>query len=95
MTRGRKPLVNPTVSKDIHFDAALITRAELLLFSEAEGRVPKGAYQRFFNHLLASFFDTREMDLSPYAGTLPGEMTVRGRPEVIDRLKQLLEKGGA
>jgi len=63
-----------------------------MLFSEVERRVPKGAYQRFFLSLLSIVFETEEMDLSPYAGSLPGELIIRGRPETLARLRAVLEK---
>lgn len=91
MPAGRKPSINPTISKDIHFDARLITQLDLLLYSEVEERVPRGAYQRFFNSLLVNYFETKSLDLGPYVGSLPGEAVIRGRPETIDRLVGVLE----
>lgn len=89
---GRRPLIRPTVSLDVHIDAELRTRLDLLLWSEAEGRVPKGAYQRVFNALISQFLDHKTLDLSRFLGTLPGEATVRGHPMTIECLAEILER---
>ena len=89
---GRKPLLRPTASLDVHIDAELRTRLDLLLWSEAEGRVPKGAYQRIFNTLLIQLLDHKTLDLAPFLGTLPGEATVRGHPMTLERLVETLER---
>lgn len=65
-------------------------RIDLLLWSEAEERVPQGAYLRFFRSVLALFFETRELDLAPYLGCLPGERTVRGTPATLAALETTL-----
>jgi len=92
MPRGRPPLIRPNIPKEIAFDAGLITRLDLILYSEAEQRVPKGAYQRFFNTLLTQYFEHKTLDLAPYLGTLPQVAAVRGREDVIEMLKQHLER---
>ena len=92
MTRGRKPNIEPSIATNLHLPESVRTRLDLLLFSEVEGRVPKGAYQRFFLERLAEFFSTRPLDLSPYVGTLPGERTVRGHPQAIAVLEAALQR---
>jgi len=92
MTRGRKPNVIPSVQTNVSLPETWRTKVDLLLYSELEGRVPKGAYQRFFLERLHEYFETKGLDLSPYTGSLPGEMVVRGRPAVIEQLQALLEK---
>ena len=64
---------------------------DLLLFSEIEQRVPKGAYQQFFAARIREFFSDRGLDLAPYLGSLPGERTVRGSPETIASLEAALK----
>lgn len=91
MTRGRKPLVDPSVSTNLHLPESVRTRIDLLLFSELEGRVPKGAYQRFFLERLNDFFTTRALDLAPYLGSLPGEHVVRARPDTIEAFERVLQ----
>lgn len=40
-------------------------KLDLLLFSEVEGRVPKGAYQRFFIERINEFFEARKPNAQP------------------------------
>jgi len=68
-----------------------MTRLDLLLFSESEGRIPKGAYTAFFEARLREFFSQGQLDLAPYTQTLPGECVVRGANETLARLKSVLE----
>lgn len=91
MPRGRRPLVEPTVATNLHLPESLRTRLELELFSELEGRVPHGAYQRFFSERLVEHFSSKALDLSPYLGTDPGVAVIRGKPEVLEALKNHLE----
>ncbi len=91
MPRGRPQLVNPTRSIHTHIDFALAERLDALLFSEAEGRVPAGAYQRLFNTLLRRFLDEGELDLSPYVGSFPGEFLISGPPDALAALTSHLK----
>ena len=91
MTRGRPPLIRPARPLNTHLDEELMARVDLLLFSELEGRVPKGAYQKLFNSLLRRWMDSRELDLAPYIGALPGEHLISGHPETLDRLQSKLQ----
>lgn len=92
MARGRPPLVNPTRALNVHLDEQQAARMDLFLFSELEGRVPKGSYQRFFNDLLRRFFDHQELDLGPFIGALPGEHVIRGTPETLAKLSQYFKE---
>ena len=91
MTRGRRPNTVPTVATNIHFPEPVRARMDLHLFSEVEGRVPLGAYQRVLTPLVQDFFDTQLLDLAPYLNTLPGQAYIRGKPDVIEALKRKLE----
>ncbi|TXH42215.1 MAG: hypothetical protein E6Q97_36065 [Desulfurellales bacterium] len=77
----------------MHLPESKRAQLDILLHSGLEGRVPKGAYQRFFLDRLDEFFATKTLDLAPYLGTMPGEAVIRGRKEVLERLQQLLEGG--
>lgn len=92
MTRGRKPLVEPSIATHLHLPASWRTKLDLVLYSQVEGRIPKGAYQRFFLNRLVEFFDTREFDLGPYIGSLPREHLVRARPATLEQLERLLQQ---
>ncbi|HQR20771.1 MAG TPA: hypothetical protein PKV98_07885 [Burkholderiaceae bacterium] len=91
MPRGRKPNVEPSLATNLHLPESVRTRLDLLLHSPLEGRVPKGAYQRFFLERLTEFFGTRQLDLSPYVSSLPGERVVRGSPETLAVLEAALQ----
>lgn len=92
MARGRKPNVEPSLATNLHLPESARTRLDLLLYSPLEGRVPKGAYQRFFLERLSDFFGTRTLDLSPYVSALPGVHVVRGSPETLAVLEAALQQ---
>ena len=87
MTRGRRPNVEPSIATNLHLPETVRTRLDLLLFSDLEGRVPKGAYQRFFLERLQEFFTTKSADLSTGLGLAPGSCIVKGNPEALLFLK--------
>lgn len=66
-------------------------RLDLHLFSDVEGRVPKGAYQRLLTDLINQYLDGRALDLAPYLSLQPGTAVVRGTSQAIDILKDKLE----
>lgn len=86
MTRGRRPNVEPSIATNLHLPESVRTRLDLVLFSELEGRVPKGAYQRFFLERLQEFFTTRALDLSASLGLAPGQGIIKCRPEAHSAL---------
>lgn len=49
-----------TVYKNIGLPEDLVAKMELELFSEVEGKIPFGAQQAFFTHLLKEYFDGRK-----------------------------------
>ncbi len=79
---GRKKLPDPPVELKISLPISLYTRLSLLLFSEAKGRVPHGAFREFFTALLADYFARRDAVHLPAvpadaercisSGTIPG-----------------------
>lgn len=54
---GRPTLINPTVSIHMQIRRDLMTKVDLLLYSNVEGKVPYGAYQRFFTERLNEYFE--------------------------------------
>jgi len=92
MTRGRRPNIEPSVATNLHLPETIRTRLDLILFSELEGRVPKGAYQRFFLERLQEFFTTKSADLSALLGLAPGSCIVKARPEALLLLEASLSK---
>ena len=81
----------PTVQLCVWLPADLRTKLDMHLFSEAEGRVPKGSHQRLICQLLREFFENRSLDLAPYTGELPETHKVAGNPFTIHKLTALLE----
>jgi len=81
----------PTVQQLLTLPQDIHTRLVLHLFSELEGRVPQGGYQRFFVELLQSYFNNQQLDLAPFAGTDPGAATVTGSPASIAILLKTLK----
>ena len=84
-----------TPNRHIHttINAELATRIEAYLFSELEGRVPKGAMQAFLTRQIQEFFTHRELDLAPYVtGAMPTEFVVRGTESSIKELTHTLEQ---
>lgn len=68
-------------------------RVELHLYSPAEQRIPKGAWQAFILERIFEFFEWKTLDLAPYIPDLPPEGGfVRGPRAVVDMLKEKLEE---
>lgn len=88
----RPPAIRPTSAINTHLDEELRTRLDLKLFSEVEGRIPTGAYKRFFETQIRKFFSFRQLDLAPFVGSQPGERLVEGPEETIELLKSYLER---
>jgi len=89
MARPRN--VTPSVSIHLHLPGSLGTRLNLLLWSEAEGRVPHGEYQKFFTDRLTEYFNHRTLDIGPFLGQLPGTLQVSGNDSSIAALLQHLQ----
>lgn len=97
MTRGRKPLINPTRSLHIHIDAELAKAIDTRLWSDAEGRVPKGAYQAFITEACVRMMRQQALDLSPFLGSMPSEHVVWAFPPTREALHKFLtqDKGAS
>jgi len=79
----------PSVRQEAWLPQDVYTKASLYLYSEVEGRVPKGAWKRFFTSLVRGFFDQSHLDLEPYLGV---EGSVSGSAEMIALLRERLER---
>lgn len=49
-----------SVPLELALPESVRTKVDLLLWSEAEGRVPRGAYQQFFLGLLNDYFEKHQ-----------------------------------
>ena len=94
MSRGRPPLIERPTQLCVSLPETERARLDLHLWSEVEGRVPKGAYQSFLVARLREFFSWRSLDLAPFLGSLPGERIIRGSPETIAALEAALLQQG-
>ena len=68
-------------------------KLDLHLWSELEGRVPQGAYQRFLIARIREFFESVSLDIGPWLEPGSPPMIVRASPRTIDALKCALEEG--
>jgi len=85
----RKPdVVRPTLLH-VSLPEDVRARLDLALFSELEGRVPKGAYQRFFIERIQEFFGWRRLDLAPFG--FPQGFFVSGPREMLDHVETRLK----
>lgn len=58
MARPRKAV--PSVSKEISLPMPLVVKVDLLLFSQIEGKVPFGAWQKYLVTLIEADLARRE-----------------------------------
>lgn len=68
------------------------TMLSTFLFSEAEGRVPVGAYSNFLAARIREYFTLRQLDLAPLVGSPPGAFFVSGTPEAIHQLVEAFKE---
>jgi hypothetical protein len=85
----RRPNIDPPVSLLLKLPESLRARLDLLLFSELEGRVPKGKYQEFFIERMREYFENRPLALEAYG--IAG--TVSGPKETVEELERKLKHG--
>ena len=87
---SRRPNMIPSVMLNVALPQPVHTQLTLHLFSELEGRVPLGGYQRFFMERIGEFFTRRTLDLAPWTGGIEGEMVVSGHPATLEVLRHVL-----
>lgn len=56
MSRGRPANIIPSDRINLHLPVDIKSRLDLHLFSSVEGRIPKGAYSKFFEERVREFF---------------------------------------
>lgn len=56
----RKPNIDPPRKLNITLPESVHARLSLFLYSEIEGRVPHGAYNRFFTERVNEFFEKEQ-----------------------------------
>jgi hypothetical protein len=88
----RRPAIEPNFELHTTLPPKLATRVELLLFSEAEGRVPRGAWQRFLTNIITEFFSHRKVDVGVFMNRQPGEILIQGSDHAISTLIHYLKE---
>lgn len=88
---GKPQNVIPTQKIHVTLPITLLTRLATELWSDAEGRVPFGAYMKFFSSLLEKYFASETLDLSPYINSPSGTFLVSGDSASIEQLKERLK----
>lgn len=55
----RKAALTPARNVHVCLPETLMAKLDLYLFSEVEGRIPQGSYQKFFSTRITEFFANR------------------------------------
>lgn len=84
----RKPNIDQSTRLELKLPESLRNRLDLFLFSDLEGRVPKGKYQEFFSERVREYFDFARLDLSPFG--FPEGYFVAGPKDMIAELQRRL-----
>lgn len=87
---GRPRNVTPTGELRVSIREDWKRRLDEVLFSEVEDRIPYSAYRNFFEARIREFLTWRGLDLSPITGQAPGALVVRGEPEAVRILEDLM-----
>lgn len=90
---ARPPNIRRPVSIHTHLPEDVWTRLSLHLLSDAQGKVPRGAYSAFLEERISEFFDTAILDIGPWLDASGPPLIIKGSPHSIDRLKAWLEAG--
>lgn len=89
----RTPNIQRPIKLTTNLPEDIRARLDLHLFSEVEGRVPKGAYSVFLIDRIRDFFDSTSIDLHTYFPHLPeGDYVLRGPVETVGKLIICLEE---
>lgn len=87
----RPAKIVPSTPLFLRLPVDIRAKLDLVLFSEVEGCVPRGAYQEFFVERIKEFLTSESLDLAIFIPhTHPGTAVVRGRGETIEQLKRIL-----
>ena len=79
----RPAAITPNKSLHTTLNADLAAKLDLLLYSEVEQRVPKGAYQEFLQARIQEYFSTRRIDLATLIPGRPGGHSISGTPAAL------------
>lgn len=86
----RKAEIDRPVKLHTALPESLRTRLDLFLWSEVEGKVPKGKHQEFIIARIVAFFNSRRLELQPYG--FPEGFFVEGPKEMIEALEARMKE---
>lgn len=86
----RKAEIDRPVRLDTTLPTSVYAKLALHLHSELEGKIPRGAWQRFIMERIQEFFGSKRLDLAPYG--MPQGFEVYGSPEAIEVLQRFLSQ---
>jgi len=89
---ARPAAVDPAIPLTVHVPAEAYRKMTIHLFSELEGRVPRGAYASFLGQLIRAFFSSAYLDISEHTMADAGTYVVHGNAETLEILKSMLER---
>ena len=88
---GRHAKLIPSIMLNVALPKTTHEQLTAHLYSELEGRVPLGSYQAFLSERIREYFAEQSFDLALVVpGLPPAVRTVRGSPEAIAQVRQLL-----
>lgn len=90
MTRRRN--IVPSIQLNVALPEDIHDRMTLHLYSELEGRVPFGSYQRFLVERIKEYFSRSELDLAPWIGVSEGVYVVTGPKPTVEVLTKALDE---
>ena len=88
---SRRPALTPSVKLTTMIPADIHAQLSLLLWSDLEGKVPIGAWQRWICERAQEYMTQKHLDLSPFCGEPAGAFIVRGNAFAISLLEELLK----
>lgn len=81
---ARRPNIIRPVPLTTHLPEDVRASLDLHLFSQVDGCVPPGAYQKFFVARIKEFFSTKAVDISEYFNRPAGTFIVKGTQETCE-----------
>ena len=84
---------NAIPSRKLHLalPAEVGAALDLHLFSEVEGRIPKGSHARFLSERIREYLEWGALDLAPYLQDAPPGSVVWGPRGLVDLLRNALQ----
>lgn len=88
----RAPLADRPQPINLRLSSSAYVKLAAFLYSPVEGRIPKGAWAKFFTERIEEYFGWTRLDLHPYG--MPQGFFVRGPKEMVEKLERRLQSDG-